>query len=49
MGRTDNIHVRYAASAALMFNVLMVVNAIIAILATVPKQESTPIAKTAAG
>lgn len=38
MGRTDNIHVRFAASVALMFNVLMVVIAIIAIVLTVPKQ-----------
>ena len=38
MGRTDNIHVRFAASVALMFNVLMVAVAIIAIMITVPKR-----------
>jgi DHA2 family multidrug resistance protein-like MFS transporter len=38
MGRTDNIQVRYAASVALMFNVLMVAIAIVAIIMTVPKQ-----------
>jgi len=38
MGRTDNIHVRYAASVSLMFNVFMVIIAIIAIMMTVPKQ-----------
>jgi DHA2 family multidrug resistance protein-like MFS transporter len=37
MGRTDNIDVRYAAGLALLFNVFMVVVAIIAILITVPK------------
>jgi DHA2 family multidrug resistance protein-like MFS transporter len=37
MGRTDNINVRFAASMALMFNVAMVVIAIIAIAMTVPK------------
>jgi DHA2 family multidrug resistance protein-like MFS transporter len=39
MGRTDNIDVRFAASMALMFNVLMVAVAIIAITMTVPKRE----------
>lgn len=38
MGRTDNIHIRYAAAVALMFNVLMVVIAIVAIMMTVPNQ-----------
>jgi len=38
IGRTDNIHVRFAASVALFFNVLMVVIAIVAIMMTVPKQ-----------
>lgn len=38
MGRTDNIHVRFAASVALMFNVLMVIVAVVAIMMTVPKQ-----------
>ena len=37
MGRTDNVNVRFAASMALMFNVVMVVIAIIAIVMTVPK------------
>jgi len=37
MGRTDNINVRFAASMALMFNVLMVIIAIFAIVMTVPK------------
>jgi DHA2 family multidrug resistance protein-like MFS transporter len=40
MGRTDNIEVRYAAELALLFNVFMVVVAIIAILITVPKTVS---------
>lgn len=37
MGRTDNINVRFAAGIGLLFNVFMVVVAIIAILITVPK------------
>ncbi len=37
MGRTDNAEVRYAVGLALLFNVFMVVVAIIAILITVPK------------
>jgi MFS transporter, DHA2 family, multidrug resistance protein len=37
MGRTDNMHVRFAAGIGLLFNVFMVVVAIIAILLTVPK------------
>lgn len=37
MGRTDNIDVRFAASMALMFNVLMVAVAIVAIMLTVPR------------
>ena len=37
MGKTENIGVRYAAGLALLFNVFMVVVAIIAILITVPK------------
>ncbi|WP_074831052.1 MULTISPECIES: MFS transporter [Bradyrhizobium] len=36
-GRTDNVNVRSAASMALMFNVVMVVIAIVAIAMTVPK------------
>jgi len=38
MGRTDNIHVRFAAAAALLFNVFMVAVAIVAIMMTVPKR-----------
>ena len=37
MGRSDNIQVRYAAGIGLLFNVLMVVVAIIAISITIPK------------
>ena len=37
MGRTDNLAVRLAASMALLFNVLMVAIAIVAIVRTVPK------------
>lgn len=37
MGRTDNIHVRFAAAAALLFNVFMIAVAIVAIMMTVPK------------
>jgi DHA2 family multidrug resistance protein-like MFS transporter len=37
MGRTDNVNVRFAAGMALMFNVVMVVIAIVAIAMTVPK------------
>jgi len=36
MGRTDNIVVRYAAGLGLLFNVFMVIVAIIAIMITVP-------------
>ncbi len=36
MGRTDNLAVRFAASMALLFNVLMVAIAIVAIVMTVP-------------
>jgi DHA2 family multidrug resistance protein-like MFS transporter len=42
MGRTDNVTVRFAASMALMFNVLMVIIAIIAIMMTVPKSPHSP-------
>ena len=38
MGRTDNINVRFAASVALMFNVIMVLIAIGAIILTVPAE-----------
>ena len=41
MGKTDNINVRFAASVALMFNVAMVIIAIIAILMTVPKRQNS--------
>ncbi|MPN53756.1 hypothetical protein SDC9_201422 [bioreactor metagenome] len=46
IGRTDNIEVRFAAAVALLFNVLMTLVAIIAIMKTVPvsnpkKDEST--------
>jgi DHA2 family multidrug resistance protein-like MFS transporter len=37
MGRTDNLVVRFGAAIALMFNVLMVVIAIVSIVMTVPK------------
>lgn len=37
LGRTDNIEIRFAAAIALLFNVLMVVVAIIAIALTVPR------------
>ena len=40
MGRTDNIDVRFAASVALAFNVVMVVVAIIAIVVTVPREKA---------
>ena len=39
LGRTDNIAIRFAAAVALLFNVLMVVVAIVAIAVTVPKDE----------
>ena len=39
LGRTDNVAVRFAAAVALLFNVLMVVVAIIAIVLTVPKDD----------
>lgn len=39
LGRTDNISVRFAAAIALIFNVLMVVTAIIAIAITIPRKE----------
>ncbi|HUH32457.1 MAG TPA: MFS transporter, partial [Daejeonella sp.] len=37
MGRTDNINVRYAAGMGLLFNLFMIVVAIIAIMMTIPK------------
>lgn len=39
LGRTDNIAIRFAAAVALLFNVLMVIVAIVAIAATIPKEE----------
>jgi MFS transporter, DHA2 family, multidrug resistance protein len=39
LGRTDNVGVRFAAAVALLFNVIMVVVAIIAIAITVPKDD----------
>jgi MFS transporter, DHA2 family, multidrug resistance protein len=39
MGRTDNVDVRFAALIALMFNVLMVVVAIGAVMITVPSRD----------
>jgi MFS transporter, DHA2 family, multidrug resistance protein len=39
LGRTDNLNIRFAAAIALLFNVLMVVIAIIAIAMTVPKYD----------
>lgn len=43
MGRTDNVNVRFAASIALMFNVVMVVIAIVAIAMTVPKSRHSSV------
>ena len=39
LGRTDNVGIRLAAAVALIFNVLMVIVAIIAIAATVPRDD----------
>ena len=39
LGRTDNISIRFAAAVALLFNVMMVIIAIIAIALTVPKDD----------
>ncbi len=39
LGRTDNVAIRFAAAVALLFNVLMVVIAIIAIILTVPNDD----------
>ena len=39
LGRTDNIGIRFAAAVALIFNLLMVIVAIIAIAITVPKDD----------
>lgn len=37
MGRTDNVDVRFAAGMGLLFNVFMIVVAIVAIMITIPK------------
>jgi DHA2 family multidrug resistance protein-like MFS transporter len=39
LGRTDNIAIRSSAAVALLFNVLMVIVAIIAIATTVPRDD----------
>jgi MFS transporter, DHA2 family, multidrug resistance protein len=39
LGRTDNVGIRLAAAVALLFNVIMVIVAIIAIAVTVPKDD----------
>jgi MFS transporter, DHA2 family, multidrug resistance protein len=39
LGRTDNVAIRFAATVALLFNVLMVIIAIVAIIMTVPKHD----------
>lgn len=39
LGRTDNVGIRFAAAIALLFNVIMVIVAIIAIAATVPRDD----------
>jgi DHA2 family multidrug resistance protein-like MFS transporter len=39
LGRTDNVAIRLAAAVALLFNVLMVIIAIIAIIVTVPRDD----------
>ena len=39
LGRTDNVAIRFAAAVALLFNVMMVIIAIIAIAMTVPKDD----------
>jgi MFS transporter, DHA2 family, multidrug resistance protein len=41
LGRTDNAGIRYAAAVALLFNVAMVITAMIAIAITVPKDDPT--------
>jgi hypothetical protein len=42
MGRTDDLDVRYGAAVALLFNLLMVAVAIVAIMMTVPKSPAAP-------
>ena len=39
LGRTDNVSIRFAAAVALLFNVMMVIIAIIAIAITVPRDD----------
>jgi MFS transporter, DHA2 family, multidrug resistance protein len=39
LGRTDNVGIRFAAAIALLFNVIMVIIAIVAIAMTVPKDD----------
>jgi DHA2 family multidrug resistance protein-like MFS transporter len=39
LGRTDNVAIRLAAAMALLFNVLIVIVAIIAIIITVPRDD----------
>ena len=39
LGRTDNVGIRFAAAIALLFNVMMVIVAIIAIATTVPRDD----------
>lgn len=39
LGRTDNVGIRFAAAVALLFNVIMVMVAIVAVAATVPKDD----------
>jgi len=39
LGRPDNVTIRFAAAVALLFNVLMVIIAIIAIVVTVPRDD----------
>ena len=40
LGRTDNVGIRFAAAIALLFNVMMVIIAIVAIAMTVPKDDA---------
>ena len=47
LGRTDNVGIRFAAAVALLFNVMMVIVAIIAIAMTVPKDDPRAEASTA--
>jgi len=39
LGRTDNVAIRLAAAIALLFNVMMVIVAIVAIAITVPRDD----------